>query len=510
MKSVHVSAALLLSMVSAVAQPPAVADPGHCSANPQLGDLTLKPSWNGWGAGISNLRRQGSAAAQLNGPWLGELKLKWAFGFPGAKGAPGLPTVAGGRVFAGADTGDVYSLDAATGCVYWSYHADAGVRAAITIGRSEKPGESLVYFGDLKANVYAIDADTGAEVWKVSVDAHAAARITGSPQLYEDRLYVPVSSLEEVSAADPAYACCTFRGSVAALDAQSGHMIWQTFIIPDAPKPTTKNAKDTQQFGPSGGGVWNSPTVDPKRRALYVGTGDAYTQPAPKTTDSIVALGLDDGRMLWSVEDTPNDAWVTACIARANKENCPQDAGPDYDFGSSPMLIDLHNGKSLLIAGQKSGIVWAHDPDRKGAVVWKTSVSATPPEADGEIVWGGTADDSAAYFGVRSGGVVSVALENGERGWVTPIKAAPGRRPGQDAAVSSIPGYIFSNGWDGVLRILSSGDGKIVWSFDTVQEFKTVSGVPAKGGVMSSAGPSIAGGMIFAGAGTVLLAFGVE
>lgn len=517
MKLPHLLTALLLSTVSALAQASAPADaasmPNHCPANAGLGDLTSKPSWNGWGGNISNTRTQG-AEAGLTAPQIAQLKLKWAFGFPGAQAVYGQPSVVAGRVFVGVDTGYVYSLDAATGCVYWSFHADAGVRSAVSVG------PALAYFGDLKGNVYALNSATGAQVWKVSADPHPEAHITGATQLFEDRLYVPVASGEEGASTNPAYKCCTFRGSIVALDARTGRQIWKTYMIPDAPKPTTKNAKGTQLYAPSGAGVWSAPTIDPKRRALYVGTGDAYTQPAAKTTDSIVALSLADGKILWSVQDTPNDAWVVACIRDTNKENCPKDAGPDYDFGSSPILIDLHNGKTALIAGQKSGNVWAHDPDSKGAVMWKTAVFSKPPEATGQIVWGGTADDASAYFGLASGGVVSLALENGERRWLTPLQPDAGRKAGQDAAISSFPGFVVSGGWDGVLRILSTRDGKVQWSFDMLKEFTTVNGVPAKGGAMGSAGPTVAGGMIFAGAGypgvqggangNVLLAFGVQ
>lgn len=307
-----------------------------CATNPPLGDLTSKPSWNGWGAGISNARRQSATAAGLAGAQIAKLKLKWAFGFPGAQEVYGQPTVVAGRVFVGVDTGTLYAIDAATGCLFWSFKADAGVRSAVTVGKSQKPGETLAYFGDLKGNVYAVNAQTGQQVWKVAMDTHPDARITGATQLFEDRLYVPVASLEELTATDPKHECCTFRGSVAALDAQSGKLIWKTYIIPDTPKPTGKNAKGTQQFGPSGGGVWNSPTIDPKRRALYVGTGDAYSPPAARTTDSIVALNLADGKMLWSVQDLQGDAWVVSCVRDKDKENCPKNAGPDYDFGSSP------------------------------------------------------------------------------------------------------------------------------------------------------------------------------
>ena len=478
-----------------------------------------QPAWNGWGAGIANTRSQTASAAGLDVAKIADLKLKWAFGFPDTTAVYGQPSVVSGRVFVGVDSGYVYSLDALTGCMIWSFKADAGVRSAVTIGQ-ETGAAAIAYFGDQAGNIYALDAATGTQRWKTKADPHPLARITGATQLYQGRLYVPVASGEERAAADPKYECCTFRGSVAALDAATGRRIWQTYIIADKPKPTGKNAKGTQQFAPSGGGVWSAPTIDPKRDAIYIGTGDAYSVPAAKTTDSIMALSLDDGKVLWSVQDTANDVWVVGCIRDTDKENCPKHAGPDYDFGSSPMLVNLPNGKSLLIAGQKSGFVWAHDPDQKGKVVWKTAVFSKPPEATGQIVWGGTADQSAAYFGVNSGGVVALALENGERKWFTELKPSEGRKNGQDAAISSIPGYVFSSGWDGVLRVLSTADGKVVWSFDTVKQFQTVNGVPAKGGSMGSAGPTIAGGMVFVGSGypgvqsgvngNVLLAFGTE
>jgi polyvinyl alcohol dehydrogenase (cytochrome) len=424
-------------------------------------------------------------------------------------------------VFLGVDTGNVYSIDAATGCLYWSYQAAGPVRSAVSVGPSGTAGQYLAYFGDLKGNVYALNAATGALVWKVAADTHPAARITGAPQLYQNRLYVPVASFEEVTSTDPKYKCCTFRGSVAALDALTGKQVWKTYIIGDQPKVIGKNGKGTERIGPSGGGVWNSPTLDPKRRTLYVGTGDAYTEPAPKTTDAIVAMDMDNGRMLWSVQDTPGDAWVVACIpGQASADNCPKDAGPDYDFGSSPILKTLPNGKSVLIAGQKSGTVWAHDPDAKGVVVWKTRVVEKAPSFQGQITFGGAADDRTAYFGLNSGGVIALAVNNGERKWFTPMEAAKGRGTGQDAAVSISPGVLFSGGWDGVLRALSTSDGKILWQFDMLRDFDTVNKVAAKGGSMGSAGPTIAGGLVFVGSGypgvqngrpgNVLLAFGAE
>jgi polyvinyl alcohol dehydrogenase (cytochrome) len=492
-----------------------------CAVNSGLGDWSGKPSWNGWGASLTNARFQDANGAQLTPEQVSRLKLKWAFGFPGAKAVYGQPTVIAGRIFLGVDTGSVYSIDIVSGCAYWSYQAAGPVRSAISVGPGRTPGEYLAYFGDLKGNAYALNATTGEQVWKTQVDPHAAAKITGAPQLYQGRLYVPVASDEERMAVEPTYQCCTFRGSVAALDAFTGRQIWKTYVIPDAPKTTGKNAKGTQQFGPAGGGVWNSPTIDPQRHALYVGTGDAYTAPAAKTTDSIVALDLDTGKVLWSVQDLAGDAWVVSCIqGRGSSENCPKNAGPDFDFGASPILRALPNGKTILVAGQKSGIIWAHDPDHRGAVTWKTSVASQRPGPQGQVNFGGSADDRNAYFGLNSGGIVALGLTNGERLWFTDIEPASGRNRGQDAAVSTIPEVLFSGGWDGVLRALATSDGKILWTFDMMRDFETVNGIPAKGGSMGSSGPTVAGGMVFAGAGypgvqngrngNVLLAFAVE
>jgi len=521
----HSIAMLFLAAVSAFAQnappaPAAAAGSSTCASNPAF-DSSGKPGWNGWGAGLTNARFQDAAGAQLAPEQVSRLKLKWAFGFPAAKAVYGQPTVAGGRVFVGVDTGSVYSIDAATGCSYWSYQASAGVRSAVSIGPGKNPGQFLAYFGDLKGNAYALNAATGEPVWKTQVDAHPGAHITAATQLYQNRLYVPVASEEEALAVEATYQCCTFRGSVVALDAFTGRQVWKTYVIPDAPKPTVKTAKGTQQFGPSGGGVWNAPTLDPARHALYVGTGDAYTAPAPKTTDAILALDMETGKVLWSAQDLAGDAWVVSCIeGRGTPDNCPKDAGPDFDFGASPMLRTMPNGKAILIAAQKSGIIWAHDPDRKGAVVWKTSVASKQPGPQGQVNFGGSSDERNAYFGLDSGGVVALSLANGERQWFTDIQPEGDRHPGHDAAVSTIPGVVFSGGWDGVLRALSTGDGKILWTFDMLRDFETVNGVPAHGGSMGSSGPTVAGGMVFAGAGypgvqngrngNVLLAFTAE
>jgi polyvinyl alcohol dehydrogenase (cytochrome) len=494
----------------------------QCGSNKPI-DLS-SPAWNGWGANPENSRFQPAKAAGLTPDQVPQLKLKWAFGFPAAEEVYGQPTVVGGRVFIGVDTGAVYSIDAASGCVYWSFQADGGVRSAINIAPTKGAGKFAAYFGDIRANLYKVDASTGKLLWKVKVDDNSLARITGSPTLYNNRLYVPVASSEERAAGwSTIHPCCTFRGSVVAVNADTGKQVWKTYIIPDPPKIIGHNPNGVPRWGPAGGGVWNSPTIDPKNHALYVGTGDAYTEPAPPTTDGLMAINLDTGKVLWSVQDTENDAWLSGCgrgpEAAKNSPNCPKELGPDFDFGSSPILRTLPNGHRILIAGQKSGMVWGHDADNKGAVLWKAQL--VDKLALGMITFGGAADDQRAYFGLRTGGVAAVDFATGEKKWFTPEDDAHSTISlhGQNAAVSAIPGVLFSSGWDGMLRAYATDDGRLLWEYNTAHEFTTVNGVAAKGGSMGAPGPVVAGGMLFAGSGyvfgagtpgNVLLAFSIN
>ena len=493
---------ILLAGTLAAQTPPLT--PNSCPASARFGDPAAGPAWNGWGVDASNDRFQPDKSAQIPADQVGRLQLKWAFGFPGVRSVMGAPVVAGGRIFLGVDTGTVYSLDAATGCVYWTFAAGAAVRSAITIDHAG-PARFAAFFGDLKANAYAVDAATGQLIWKAHVDEHPSARITAAPKVLEGRVFVPVASGEEGAGVNPKYPCCTFRGSLVALDAATGRQIWKTYTIDQAAQPIGKNSNGVPRFAPAGGGVWNSPTLDPKRHALYIGTGDAYTEPAPKTTDAIMALDLDSGKILWVAQDTENDAWLVGCNGANAPENCPKDLGPDHDFGASAILKTLPNGRTLLIAGQKSGNVWAHDPDRKGAVVWRTALVNNTHEFGGKIVWGGAADDQSAYFGLGPGGIAAVQLRDGERRWFQNFQPAPAmaQHPGHEGALSAIPGVVFSGGWDGVVRALASSDGHLLWEFNTVRDFQTVNGVAAKGGSISVSGPTVAGGMLFVGSGYV-------
>jgi polyvinyl alcohol dehydrogenase (cytochrome) len=475
--------------------------PNRCSARAPFGNVAGGPAWNGWSPDATNARFQrGSGLPASDVP---RLTLKWAFGFPGVSSVYGQPTVAGGRVFVGVDTGYVYALDAATGCVHWSFLAETGVRNAISIAAGAE-NRYAAYFGDIRANVYAIDADSGELLWKVNADPHPLAVITGSPTLYEGRLYVPVSSREEAAGGSLNYPCCTFRGSIVALDAATGRQLWKTYAIPDPPTPSRKSSRGTQLWTGAGAAIWHAPTIDPRHRAIYVATGDAYTEPAHRNTDAVMAIHMDTGKVLWSVQDYENDAWLVGCAQEPN-ENCPKDLGPDYDFGASPILHTRPDGRRVLMAGNKSGQVFAHDPDKNGELLWKSVLVEKIGES--EILFGGAADDSAAYFGLDNGSLAAIDPDTGRRKWFLPPRP-PGPRRGITAALTVIPGAVFVGSQDGTVRAHASEDGRLLWSFDTLQDFKTTNEVPARGGSMGAPGPTVAGGMVFVGSGYVGLGNG--
>jgi polyvinyl alcohol dehydrogenase (cytochrome) len=511
----------------------AAAMPNRCPAT-AFADPTKGPSWNGWGVDLGLSRFQTAANAGLTADQVPKLKLKWAFGFPNASSMYGQPTIAGGRVYVGADTGFVYSLDAKAGCVYWSFQAAGGVRTAVTIGPVK--GGYAIYFGDIKGNVYAVNAATGKQAWTQHVDPHPIARVTGAPALAEGRLYVPVASLEELAGGNPAYECCTFRGSMVAYDAESGRQIWKTYTIAEAPKPTKKTSRGTQLWGPAGAAIWSAPAIDLKRGLLYAATGDAYTAPASSTSDAVMAFDLKTGRIVWTKQLTENDAFVVGNCSNASKtrsETCPPDQGPDFDFGNSPILRTLPNGHEVIVAGQKSGIGWALDPEKKGAVMWQERVGKG--SALGGIEWGSATDGKYVYFAnadasygpEQAGGLAAVMIQNGERVWFTkppPIPCKADRDPNciqaQSAAVTAIPGVVFSASSNGIMRAYAASDGKIIWEYNAAHEYTTVNGVAGKGGAINGPGPVVAGGMLFmtsgyaalgGGApGNVVLAFGLE
>ena len=490
----------------------------RCTGSPRPNGHLSNKQWNGWADAANTRFVKSPGLNRQNAP---KLKLKWAFGFPGVTTAFGNPTVADGRVFVGDANGTVYALDARSGCTYWTYSAAAGVRVAPVIG-----GRS-VYFGDLRGNVYALDIATGALLWKVRADTHPMAVITGSPKLDAGRLYVPVSGRDEsIAATNPTYECCTFRGSVVALDAATGKHVWQTYTIREEPKVTGQNAKGVKIWGPSGAVPWSSPTLDIKARVLYIGTGVNYSNPPTDTSDAIVAFDMDSGRLLWSRQFTSGDSYNFACGA-ADTTNCPKLPFVDYDFGHSPVLGA--SGKThILFAGDKGGTVYALDADQQGKLLWKQKIASGG--VNGGFMWGGASDEQGvAYIGISDftagkaevgGGLVAFQLKTGEKLWMTPAPkptciATPGCSAAQPAPVTVIPGVAFLGSSDGHIRAYETTKGTVIWDFDTAIEFQTINDVKARGGSIISMGPVIAGGMLYITSGytgngmpgNVLLAF---
>jgi polyvinyl alcohol dehydrogenase (cytochrome) len=486
---------------------------GYHPFSPGAGD------WNGWGVDPINSRFQpqpGIAAEDVP-----RLKLKWAFGFPGEVRTQSQATIVGGRVFVGTTEGTVYSLDAATGCIYWDYEAGAFVKSAISIARPPNQARWMAYFGDGHGYMHAVDALTGIVAWKVHVEEQEAARITGSPIYYKGRLYVPVASGEETLQSSPKYECCKFRGSLSALDARNGRAVWKTFTIPDQAKPYKTNAEGTKLYGPAGAGIWSSPTIDEKRKRIYVGTGNSYTGVSLPTSDAILAFDLESGSLLWSQQVTPNDNWVPGC---PKSVNCPENPGDDYDFGNSPVLAPGAGGKQVLVASQKSGVVYGLDPDARGKILWRTRIGVGNGMLGG-VGWGTAFDGQLAYAAVAdinrpdgTPGLYALKLDGGAVAWGTPAPQGAGIRA-QAAAVSAIPGVAFSGSFGGHLRAYSTKTGGILWDFDALKEFDTVNHVSAKGGSFDGGGPAIAHGLVvtncgfgFGGgiAGNVLLVFSVD
>lgn len=486
---------------------PSAARPCAADAGPrEPGGL----DWNGWGVDLANYRfarNPGLPAAQVP-----QLTLKWAFGFDGEISAATQPVIVGDWVFIGSTSGRVHALGLRDGCTHWTFEADGGVRAAIRIVQTPAGLSAIV--ADLRATVYSLDAKTGELRWKLRVEDHRASRISGSPVAFAGQLFVPVSSGEEATGSQPGYECCTFRGSIVALDAATGAIAWKTYLIPETPKPAGRNKAGTQLWGPAGAAVWSAPTIDVKTGLLYVATGDAYTHPAAPTTDAVVAMDIKTGAITWVRQLLANDAWNMAC-GSPDETNCPENEGPDADFGQPPILVTLASGKRVLTLGQKSAVVYGLDPDDRGRVLWTRKIGRGGIIGGAE--WGAAADDTRVYvplsdltFNQESmrgrgglnpdvgGGVFAIDVASGQVAWSAkpPRCGADNCSSAQASPASVIPGAVFAGSLDGHLRAYQTSDGTAIWDVDTAREFTTVNGVKASGGSIDVGGPAVANGYV--------------
>jgi polyvinyl alcohol dehydrogenase (cytochrome) len=493
-------------------------------------DPASGPAWNGWGNGPANTRYQSKLQGGLTAADLPRLELKWAYAYVNVTSARTQPSVAGGRLFIGSDTGEVRALDPKTGCQYWTFKAQAGVASSPMVGRYQNAAGArgfAVYFGDRKANAYAVDASTGQAVWTRKVDDHKLAGITGSLTYFAGRVLVPVQGIgEEGNGTHNKYPCCSFRGSVSALDANTGAVIWKTYTVAESrPRGTTKEG--VEAFGPAGGAIWSAPTVDAKRHLVYVGTGNGYADPPQPMTDAIVALQLNTGAVKWVRQVAPEDQWAMGCDPTNGPDTaCPKKLGLDYDFSAPPAIARV-NGHDVLVVPQKAAIAWALDPDKDGAILWRYAFGQGSG-LGGQ--WGTAIEGDRAFFGVADlltphpGGMRAVSIATGKPVWQMPPQPklcgeTIGCIAGQGSPVTVIPGAVLSSSMDGGLRAYSTKDGSILWTFDSNREFDTVNGVKAHGGSMDGAGPVVVDGMLFANSGyggllgvpgNVLLAFGLK
>jgi len=499
-------------------------------------------TWNGWGADLSNTRFQPASQAGLTASQVPRLKVKWAFAFPSTLIAFGQPAVVGGRIFVPAANRHIYALDAQTGCTYWSFVSDVPSRTAITVAAVHGATTRYVaFFGDQRANAYGLDAATGELLWKVQVDSHPRAKIVGALAYFEGRVFVPLTAGEEAAAMDPQYECCSARGALVALDAATGKQIWKTYNISEEPHPVSRNTAGTQMWGPSGASIWSTPTIDTEKRLIYVGTGDNFSPPATDSSDSVIAFEMETGKIVWAKQLTQADVFNMACGAGPSKASCPERAGPDFDIGASPILVKLAHGKRALLVSQKSGMAHALDPDRNGDVLWQFRAGHGGPL--GGIQWGSATDGKKMYVALSDidflrkesaaaqkllldpkagGGLFALDIATGKQVWAAPPPSCDDRAncsPAQSAAISVIPGVVFSGSVDGHLRAYSAKDGIVIWDFDTAHEYEAVNGLTARGGSLDGPGPVIAGGMLYVDSGyggwgglpgNVLLALSVD
>lgn len=506
---------------------------GMCENLPPIATPAAGTVWSGWGKDEGNTRFT-SDTGGIDKTNVASLKLKWAFGIPDVTSARAQPAVYGDRLFVGSLNGVVFALNAETGCTYWSFKTQGGVRSAISVAEVPIDGvlKTVAFFSDLRAVAYAVDAETGALIWSVKVDEHTAAQGTGALKYFDGKVFVPLAGLPEEALANgnADYQCCSFRGSVSALNASTGEKIWQTYVLPE---PTLVRVLDNgkELHGPAGGAVWNTPSIDSKRGLLYFATGNAYVEPPASTSNAIIALDIESGQIRWVNQTLGADIWSGGCETglggNPSNPGCFNPVGPDFDFSASPVLTTMANGKDIIVATQKSGQGFAFDPDDGGRLLW-TYQWGVGAAAGG--VYGASTDGERAYFAVadqrteKPGGVHGVDLATGDRVWFTPpadllCSGGPGCGPAQSGAVTSIPGVLFSGSMDGGLRAYDSATGKIIWTYNTSQNYPTVNGITATGGSLDGAGPIIVNGMLYVTAGNggpfgspgnVLLAFSLE
>ncbi len=489
-------------------------DAPKCAGAPTPVDVDAKGQWNGWSIDKNNDRYQPDPG--LKATDIPRLKLKWAFQYPGAKN--GQATIIGDRLFTTSMSGAVYALNAKTGCVYWRHAAAAATRTSVTVVPMPKgsPVRTALFFSDWTKSAVALDADTGKQIWKTVIDDQPGEQMTGSITYWDGKIFVPISSGNEAFAQSPNWVCCKFRGALVALDTVTGRALWKRYTTETVPHPFKKNSAGKEMWGPSGGSIWTTPTIDPVRRLVYVGTSNSYTDLGYDNADSVMAIKVDDGEIAWAHRLTPHDNYIDGCWDKDHQPaNCPSPLGPDFSIGAAPILYRLHDGRDILLAGQKSGMMYGLDPANGGAEVWERRLSGG--SALGGIEFGTAAGPDRVYAGVSDiaapergkPGLWALDPATGKVVWNVPTSPNPKCRwegfwchGAISQAISVIPGAVFAGSYDGHFRAYDAATGKIIWDVDTGSDpITALNGQKVYGGVMDGAGPTIAGGMVYVNSG---------
>ncbi len=505
-----------------------------------------------WGLGTANQRFVASENAGINRNNVGRLELAWSLAFPKVTDMRSQPAIIGDTLYFGDKTGKLYALDRTTGCIRAHTKVFSGIRSAITVA-TLGDGKKLLVFADSVATVFAVDPASLEIVWQTSARLFDTSVISGSISYHNNRLFVPVSSYEVAVSGSPSHICCKSHGGVIALDASNGEQLWQWHATDEATLQG-RNADGQDQYGPSGAAVWTTPAIDAKRNRIYIGTGENLTHPVTETSDAIIALDLDSGAMAWHFQGTVGDVWNAACLNGG--ANCPHNPGGDFDFGASVIIAERPDGTQMLLAGQKSGEVFALDPAANGAVLWRNRISLGT--TNGGIHWGMALSGERLVVPVadperdRPGytprpGLYALDVASGAVLWQQPVtrgcEIAAQNKPliglesmrsgvkpdlaqlyqcsfyyGLSAAATATPELVFSAGLDGKVRAYDIATGEILWQAQTAQAFTALNGIEGHGGAIDVSGQVLADGWLYVQSGysmfgqlpgNVLLAFRV-
>lgn len=514
----------------------------YCSADQRTVDLAQNVSMSQVGVDGRATRYLSADQSGLALADMEDLELAWAFGFPGVTGLRASPVILEDTLFySAASTNRVLALDVESGCVKWAYESPVPLRSSISIGEIGEDGRKALVFGDARAQIHTLDAETGEAIWVVNAQADpGVGMITGAALLHDDLIIVPISASGVGAGANPRYECCAGRGAVTALDAATGEKVWSYFTMEPADYTGEVNALGVPLRGPSGAPIWTTPSVDEKRGLIYVTTGENTSLPATETSNAIIALDIATGESVWVFQGIPNDVWNMACSTSGGTHgpNCPDEEHSilkDWDFGGSAVLVTLADGSDLLLAGQKSGHIWAVDPD-SGELVWVQRAGDGSPLGGNH--WGIAVDQQRAFLPINDPhfpamddytpvpGMYAYNLANGEPLWHHEVTAdckgreemmpVCGEKYGLSATPLVVDGGVISAALDGRVYIFDAADGRIVFEYDTARSFDTVNGVDARGGSIDSHSVAAGAGMVFIGSGygsfnqvpgNVLLAF---